>query len=128
MRDRRSMPSSEGWIIVASESDECGEAAARGRHFVRYEHASFALQGLDGSMVVFASGEIDLATSSGLRDALLTAAESSSRVVVDLSAVTFLDMSGVGVLIGFKKLSNGGSMGQVPGSGVALRDPAGVRR
>jgi anti-sigma B factor antagonist len=54
-----------------------------------------------GSAVICAAaGEIDLATSSQLSDALTAAlAEEPEAVVADLSAVTFLDSSGLRVLI-----------------------------
>jgi anti-sigma B factor antagonist len=109
---------------VATESEERGSfyAALLEGRAVRCEHASFALQGLDGSTLVVASGEIDLATSPALRGALLVAAESSGRVVVDLSAVTFLDSTGLGVLMsGFKSLPASGSMCLVGANGIVAK-------
>jgi anti-sigma B factor antagonist len=109
---------------VATESDERGRAyaALRGGHAVRCESASFFLQGLDGSTVVVAAGEIDVATSPALREALRVAAELSSKVIVDLSAVTFLDSTGLGVLMGgFKTLSADGSMCLVGPTGMVAK-------
>ncbi len=62
--------------------------------------------------LVVVTGEIDLFTAPELK-ARLTAAidEGTSRVIVDLSAVTFIDSSSLGVLIGAHKqlkLSGGG--------------------
>ena len=54
-------------------------------------------------MVVIASGEIDLATSPQLRNALLEPDASSSSVVLDLREVTFIDSSGLGVIVGQQK-------------------------
>ena len=54
-------------------------------------------------MVVFAVGEIDLATSPTLQEALVEAVESRRHLVVDLSAVSFLDSTGLGVLIRTQK-------------------------
>jgi anti-sigma B factor antagonist len=55
--------------------------------------------------VVTAVGEIDLSTSPRLRACL---ADLSGIVVVDLGGVTFLDSSGLGVLIGaWKRLREG---------------------
>lgn len=54
-------------------------------------------------MVVIAAGEIDLATSPQLRDALLAPEASSARVVLDLREVTFIDSSGLGVIVGQQK-------------------------
>lgn len=48
---------------------------------------------------MIATGEIDFHTSPGLRQALTTAAESSDRIVLDLSRVTFLDSTGIGVMV-----------------------------
>lgn len=62
--------------------------------------ASFRVEGVRGCAVVVASGEIDLSTSSALREALTTAAESSDRVVLDLTRVSFLDSTGMGVMVG----------------------------
>lgn len=55
-----------------------------------------------GVAVVTVSGEVDIATESRLRAALaeaVTRASSPPRVVVDLHQVTFMDSSGLGVLI-----------------------------
>jgi anti-sigma B factor antagonist len=49
--------------------------------------------------VVSVSGEVDLATSPELRDALNAALEASTQVVIDLSQVSFLDSTGLGVLV-----------------------------
>jgi anti-anti-sigma factor len=54
-------------------------------------------------VVVIAAGEIDLATSPQLRDALLAPEVSSSSVVLDLREVTFIDSSGLGVIVGQQK-------------------------
>ena len=54
-------------------------------------------------MVVIAAGEIDLATSPQLRDALLAPEVNSSSVVLDLREVTFIDSSGLGVIVGQQK-------------------------
>jgi anti-sigma B factor antagonist len=49
--------------------------------------------------VVGVSGEIDVATSTSLQEALDTSLSDQTRVVVDLSGVTFLDSTGLGVLL-----------------------------
>jgi anti-anti-sigma factor len=61
---------------------------------VRYESR-------EGGVVVIASGEIDLASSPELRKALLD--QQASTVVLDLRAVTFIDSSGLGVIVGQQK-------------------------
>lgn len=62
--------------------------------------ATFELAQVQGCAVLSAAGEIDLYTAPALRDALVAAAESSSRIVIDLSRVTFLDSTGLGVMLG----------------------------
>ncbi len=53
-----------------------------------------------GGAVVQVTGDVDLATSTRLRDALQQAAATSSSVVrVDMTGVTFLDSSGISVLV-----------------------------
>ena len=109
---------------MATESDERGQAYAtlRGANGAGCKHASFVLQGLNSSTVVVASGEIDLATAPVLRDALLVAAEVSGNVVVDLSAVTFLDSTGISALMGgLKNLPASGSMGLVGANGMVAK-------
>ena len=54
--------------------------------------------GADG-WVVAADGEVDLATSPRLRAALLEAIEDQDRVLVDLRSVTFLDSTGMAMLL-----------------------------
>lgn len=54
----------------------------------------------DGAVVVRLAGELDLYNAHVVRDALLEAADGSpERLVVDLSDVTFLDSTALGVLI-----------------------------
>ena len=60
-----------------------------------------------GATVLSVSGEIDLHTAPGLRAALepavQAAREQGTAVVVDLSAVSFLDSTGLGELVGAHK-------------------------
>lgn len=52
------------------------------------------------TLVVTAAGEVDVASAPHLRDALNTAAtHTPAHVTADLRAVTFLDSTGLGVLI-----------------------------
>ncbi len=74
---------------------------------------------VDGTAEVVASGEIDLATAPILRETLQGL---HGVVTVDLSRVTFLDSSAIGVLIGQRNrlVGNDGDL--------VLRGPAGVVR
>lgn len=62
--------------------------------------ATFTLHRTSGCAVVVATGEIDLYTAPALRESLIRAGESSSRIVIDLTEVTFLDSTGLGVMLG----------------------------
>lgn len=53
----------------------------------------------EGQAVVYAEGDIDLATSNALREALVEALEKSARVVVDVGAVPFIDSSGLNAFV-----------------------------
>jgi anti-sigma B factor antagonist len=57
----------------------------------------------EGGVVVIAGGEIDLASSPELRKALLDPQASAQTVVLDLREVTFIDSSGLGVIVGQQK-------------------------
>jgi len=58
------------------------------------------VQERDGAVVVELAGELDLYNAHTVRDALLDQAEKKpERLVVDLSRVTFIDSTGLGVLI-----------------------------
>jgi anti-sigma B factor antagonist len=50
-------------------------------------------------VVVSVRGELDMSTAPGLAEALADAAPPTSTVVVDLSAVSFLDSSAIGTLV-----------------------------
>jgi anti-anti-sigma factor len=56
------------------------------------------------SAVVIAEGELDMATSPDLRAALREpAVTEATSVVLDLRAVTFMDSSGLGIIVGQHK-------------------------
>jgi anti-sigma B factor antagonist len=58
------------------------------------------IQERDGAVIVELAGELDLYNAHTVRDALLGQAEKNpARLVVDLSRVTFIDSTGLGVLI-----------------------------
>jgi anti-anti-sigma factor len=73
--------------------------AVHGGPGVENKQASFFLEGMDGCMVVFAVGEIDLATAPLMREVMAEAVESRRHLIVDLSGVSFLDSTGLSVLL-----------------------------
>jgi anti-anti-sigma factor len=71
---------------------------------------SCTVHNLPGLCIAEVSGELDLATTDGLTDALVDAAAGLTLVVVDLSGLTFMDSSGIGALLAARNrvLANGG--------------------
>lgn len=65
---------------------------------------------LGGTPVLSVQGEVDVSTAPELRERLLDLAERGTTVaVVDLSAVSFVDSTALGVLVsGLKRLRSGG--------------------
>ncbi len=59
----------------------------------------------EGIVTVALTGDVDLAIVDTLRDHVRALSESAATtgVVIDLAGVTFLDSSGIGVLIGCRK-------------------------
>ena len=73
-------------------------------------------------VTVTISGEIDIATSQAMRDALTTG-PGPAHLEVDLSDVTFMDASGIGVLLAARQRAVDG------GGSLTLRAPSwAVRR
>ena len=58
------------------------------------------------------TGEIDIATCEAMRDALETGLRAGAELVADLSAVTFIDATGIGVLLAIRRqaMEAGGSL------------------
>jgi anti-sigma B factor antagonist len=62
-----------------------------------------------GSIIVTVGGDLDIVTSPALDDCLTDARAASSRVILDLSAVDFMDTSALAVIVGhWKKLEAAG--------------------
>ena len=58
----------------------------------------------DGTATVTIRGEVDVYTAPRLRDSLRRiSAEDAPQVVLDLSAMTFIDSTGLGVIVGAVK-------------------------
>jgi anti-anti-sigma factor len=68
------------------------------------EHLTVEASPVDGFTTVRVAGEIDVATSPRLRDALLDSIRhNGATVLLDMSGVTFMDSTGIGVLIGTER-------------------------
>jgi anti-sigma B factor antagonist len=83
---------------------------------------STALEG--GSCVVTVAGEVDIYTSPELKGALANAAaDGCTLVVVDLTGVSFIDSSGLGVLVGALRRAReaGGDLRLVAGDDAVSR-------
>ena len=53
----------------------------------------------DSTSIISPQGDVDIATAPNLEEDIRAALESSTSVVIDLSGVTFMDSSGIAVLI-----------------------------
>lgn len=77
----------------------------------------------DAGTVVLLAGDLDAFSATTVRSGLRRAApRADQRVLVDMAEVSFLDSSGLGVLLGFRKevLATGGT--------VLIGRPSGVVR
>lgn len=73
---------------------------------------------LPGHTVIAVRGELDIATTAALRNRILTIlADATTSVVIDLSAVTFCDASGLALLVGTQRRA------RLQGVAVALAAP-----
>lgn len=85
---------------------------------------SISTERLDGLTIrIRVAGEVDLATASQLRSALLAAVETAAppvEIVVDVAGVRFIDAIGIGVLI------CGRNAALPSGVGYCVRNPNGV--
>jgi anti-sigma B factor antagonist len=57
----------------------------------------------DGSRILKVSGEVDMESSPGLKDQILKALKTTRLLRIDLRDVSYLDSSGIAVLIGGRK-------------------------
>ena len=60
---------------------------------------AFEVRDMSGAAVVSLSGDVDLQTSPSVRQKLLECLEKNRRIVVDMSAVSYIDSSGVASLV-----------------------------
>jgi anti-anti-sigma factor len=69
----------------------------------------------DGASIVALGGELDLSTIPRMEGALVEQIRQRPAVLVDLSKLTFIDSSGIGVLIQAHRIANGTPMGVLIG-------------
>lgn len=75
----------------------------------------------NGRAIVFAHGEIDLASGQLFREALCKAQQGAPEVIVDLSHVVFMDSTGINALIGaHQRVPDQGSL-RVVGTSPSVR-------
>lgn len=60
---------------------------------------SYEVKNVNGAAVVALTGDVDLQTSPAVRQKLLESLEQYKRIIVDLSAVNYIDSSGVASLV-----------------------------
>ncbi len=85
---------------------------------------SWELRGIDSAPVVALTGEIDLSTSPLLRATLVSLIDRGAReLTVDLCDVTFVDSTGLGVLVAALQLlqARGGGGLSIRGVGPVVR-------
>ncbi|GAB1689153.1 STAS domain-containing protein [Krasilnikovia sp. M28-CT-15] len=82
------------------------------------------LQLADDTVIVSPEGDVDIHTSAAVREVLreVVASRTGGRIVVDLSDVTFLDSSGIGVFVAAKRAAD------ARGLELRLRNPGPVVR
>ena len=89
----------------------------------KWDRAGFRVDATDACVVVVAHGEVDLDTTVGLYHAIHLGLRSSPHVIIDMVEVSFIDSSGLGVLIGARRhaLALGGSVSLVQPPPVVLK-------
>jgi anti-sigma B factor antagonist len=79
-----------------------------------------------GASVVTLSGELDLSTIPRMQPALMEQISQRRAVLVDLTGLSFIDSSGIGVLIQASRESNGTPLGVVIGPGSQVERVFGI--
>jgi anti-sigma B factor antagonist len=74
--------------------------AAHGRRVAMGEEQSVTVRREHGVVIAAVTGDIDVSTVAGLRERLFELADGGEPLIVDLNRVTFIDSTGLGVLIG----------------------------
>jgi anti-sigma B factor antagonist len=74
--------------------------ATRGRRVAMGDELSCTVRRERGVVIAAVSGDVDMSTVAGLRERLFELADGGQPLIVDLNRVTFIDSTGLGVLIG----------------------------
>ncbi|MHC4914541.1 MAG: STAS domain-containing protein [Planctomycetota bacterium] len=85
---------------------------------------------LDGAVKVVISGEVDMHNSAGVREELLAAVEKKPPlIIVDLSAVAYIDSSGLATLVEcLQNLTDYGGRLVLVGASKSARDVFSIAR
>jgi anti-sigma B factor antagonist len=88
-----------------------------------FERASYGIERGQGYALVKVTGEVDFDTASGLHRAVEEAAQSSPRVIIDFTGVSFIDSTGLGVILVARNEADarGGSVALVGSSALVQR-------
>jgi stage II sporulation protein AA (anti-sigma F factor antagonist) len=84
------------------------------------QHLNIRTAGHDDIVVVTLAGEIDHDNRGVLHDALQDCAERSGRIVLDLSGVSFMDSTGISVLLAASQ-----TVRERPGGWLRIAAPSG---
>jgi len=84
---------------------------------------AYEIREVSGAAIVALTGDVDLQTSPAVRQKLLESLEKYKRIVVDLSAVHYIDSSGVASLVEAFQVSRkkGASFALASVSAAAMR-------
>ena len=82
------------------------------------EHMKIEVREGDDGPTVALAGELDLASAPVLREAAEPPIDEGRPIVIDLRELTFIDSTGLGVLVGALKLA------RAAGGDVSLRNPS----
>ena|SRR5690349_15775425 len=104
----------------AAPPPQSGESSQGKILSVRIEDAA------DGSAIVRLTGELDLSTIPKMEGPLLEQLRQRPAVLVDLSALSFIDSSGIGALIQAKRGANGTPVSFLVGAGSQVDRVFGV--
>lgn len=99
-----------------------------------FENGNVSMSVSHGTLLAKIKGEIDHHTARGIRDAIdsTLCANSPDHLIIDLSQVTFMDSSGLGLVLGrYTKATEAGISFRVCGAGeriITMFDMAGLDR